>query len=210
MRLFKYKEYKDRQGLYYVYMHLYNNRVIYIGKGSGARGRDFANRSIEYKEYIKNIGKENIITYIIEESYDEELILHLEMLVHKLFLDKGLKLFSKPQFGEYGCLKGRIISKETRIKLSKSRNGKKHTQETKYKIGNARRGSISTLRREIVQLTLDNTFVKQYDNIRELDKLGFHNSAIVMCCRRKRNKHKGYKWMYKEDYKLINMNKEVI
>lgn len=210
MRLFKYKEYKDRYGLYYVYMHIYNNRVIYIGKGSGARGRDFANRSFEYKEYIKNIGKENIITYIIEESYDEELILHLEMLVHKLFLDKGLKLFSKPQFGEYGCLKGRSISKETRIKLSKSRNGKKHTQETKYKIGNARRGSISTLRREIVQLTLDNTFIKEYDNIRELDKLGFHNSAIVMCCRRKRNKHKGYKWMYKEDYKLINMNKEII
>ena len=193
-------KYRNKRDLFYVYMHVYKDKVIYIGKGSRYRASNFGVRSKQYRDYINKIGKENIKIYIIEESFDEKLVIQLETLTHKLFLDKGYKLFSKPQFGEYGCLKGRTFSKETRYKLSQSRLGKKHTEETKVKIGNARRGTISTLRKDVVQLALDNTFIKEYDNIRKLDELGFHNSAIVMCCKGKRNKHKGYKWMYKEDY----------
>lgn len=51
-----------------------------------------------------------------------------------------------------------------------------------------------------MQLKLDSTFINEYDNIRMLDELVFHNSAIVMCCKGKRKTYKGYKWMYKEDY----------
>lgn len=58
----------------------------------------------------------------------------------------------------------------------------------------------STLIRSIVQLKLDGALIKEYDNIKELDNYGFHNSAIVMCCKGKINKHKGFKWMYSEDY----------
>lgn len=205
MKLYVSKDYIKQCGLYYVYIHTFNDKIIYIGKGSRARARDFANRDNKYKEYIQNVGKENIKSYIIEESFDEELIIHLEMLVHELFFDAGYKLFSKPNYGKYGCLKGRIFSDETKLKLSKSRIGKLHSQESKNKIGNARRGKKSTLRKAIVQLALDSTFISEYDNIRELDELGFHNSALVMCCKGQRNKHKGYKWMYKEEY-LLQIN----
>lgn len=181
-------KYRDNKGLYYVYMHVYKDKVIYVGKGSRYRASNFSVRSKEYKQYINKMDRENVKIYIIEESFDEELIYQLEMLVHKLFLDKGYKLFSKPQFGEYGCLKGRTFSEKTRMKLSKARKGKTHTEETKVKIGDARRGAISTLRKDIVQLALDNTFVNEHDNIRKLDELGFHNSAIVSCCKGKRKK----------------------
>lgn len=45
-KLFRHKDYKDKYGLYYVYIHVYNNNVIYVGKGSRAIGRNFANRDI--------------------------------------------------------------------------------------------------------------------------------------------------------------------
>ena len=205
MKLYVIKDYIRQYGLYYVYIHIYDNKIIYIGKGSRARSRDFANRNSSYKKYIENVGKKNIKSYIIEESFDEELMIHLEMLVHELFLDKGYKLFSKPQYGKYGCLKGRIVSNKTKLKLSKSRIGKAHTEESKNKIGRARKGKKSTLRKSVVQLALDNTFINEYNNIRELDNLGFHNSAIVMCCKGKRKTHKGYKWIYKEDYFIENI-----
>ena len=124
------------------------------------------------------------------------------MLVHELLLNEGYKLYSKPQIGTLGCLKGRIFSDETKSKLSKARKGKTHSEETKNKIGNSRRGKKSTLRKSVVQLALDNTFINEYDNIRLLDELGFHNSAIVMCCKGNRKTHKGCKWMYKKDYLL--------
>ncbi len=200
MKLYVSKDYINKHRLFYVYVHMCDNKIIYIGKGNRARARDFANRNSSYKKYITNVGKENIKSYIIGESFDEELMIQLEILVHDLLLGEGHKLFSKPQSGVYGCLKGRIFSKETRYKLSKSRAGKIHTEESKNKIGDARKGKKSTLRKSVVQLTLDNTFINEYDNIRELDKLGFYNSAIVMCCKGSRRTHKGYKWMYKDEY----------
>ncbi|MGL5328919.1 MAG: NUMOD3 domain-containing DNA-binding protein [Peptostreptococcaceae bacterium] len=200
MKLYLSRDYINQYGLYYVYIHIYDNKIIYVGKGSRGRARDFANRSSTYKEYIEKVGKKNISSYIIEESFDENLMIDLEMHIHELLLDKGYELFSKPNLGKYGCLKGRIFSEETKVKLSRARTGKNHSQDSKNKIGDARRGNQSNLRKSIVQLALDNTFIEKHDNIRKLDELGFHNSAIVMCCKGQRNKHKGYKWMYKEDY----------
>lgn len=197
---YKHRDYKDKNSLHYVYIHLWGNKPLYIGKGSKGRCGDFANRSLAYKEYINEVKKENIQKYILAESYDEKLMIQLERIIHEFILDSGYNLFSKPQTGNYGCLKGRTFSNETKVKLSNGRKGKKHTQETKNKIGNARKGAKSILRRSIVQLELDGTFIKEYDNIRELDNYGFHNSAIVMCCKGNRNKHKGFKWMYSEGY----------
>ena len=45
-------KYRNNKGLYYVYMHVYKDKVLYIGKGSIYRASNFSVRSKEYKEYI--------------------------------------------------------------------------------------------------------------------------------------------------------------
>nr|WP_294571684.1 hypothetical protein [uncultured Romboutsia sp.] len=55
MKLYVIKDYIRQYGLYYIYIHIYDNKIIYVGKYNIAR--DFVNRNSEYKEYIENIGK---------------------------------------------------------------------------------------------------------------------------------------------------------
>ena len=57
MKLYVIKDYIRQYELYQVYIHIYDNKIIYIGKGSRARARDFANRNSSYKKYIENVGK---------------------------------------------------------------------------------------------------------------------------------------------------------
>ena len=59
--------------------------------------------------------------------------------------------------------------------------------------------------KQIVQLTLEGELVKIWDSIREANRNGFNRSCISECCNNKRQRtHKGYKWMYYEDYIKLN------
>lgn len=103
-------------------------------------------------------------------------------------------------------LKNRIITEETKAKMSKTRkekysiekhhmNGKKLSEETKQKM------SIP-----IVQLSKDGCFfIAEYIGITEAHKqtninLGHINSV----CRGKRKTAGGFHWMYKTDYEQLN------
>lgn len=55
----------------------------------------------------------------------------------------------------------------------------------------------------IVQLTLQDEFIREYWGAPEAEEYGFSQSKISACCRGKRKMHKGYKWMYLKDYKTI-------
>ena len=50
----------------------------------------------------------------------------------------------------------------------------------------------------VIQLTLDGEFVKEWECIRQANKI--FKGHISCCCRGKRNSAAGYKWVYKEDY----------
>lgn len=52
----------------------------------------------------------------------------------------------------------------------------------------------------VVAISLNDNSVNVYNSMAEAEAEGFTKSAICQCCRGKRNKHKGYKWMYKSDY----------
>ena len=73
-------------------------------------------------------------------------------------------------------------------------------------------GKYSPNSKKIVQLTLDNEFIKVWDSISDaVRELGFDCSTISKCCRGIKHKHKGFKWMYYEDYiKQGEMNNEDI
>lgn len=54
---------------------------------------------------------------------------------------------------------------------------------------------------KIIQLTLDNEFVAEYDSVadaaRSLNKMGKANGGIVECCKDRRKQCNGFKWKYK-------------
>ena len=67
--------------------------------------------------------------------------------------------------------------------------------------------------RKVVQLTIDNKLIAEYNTITEARKQTGANKHISDCCRGRRNVCGGFRWMYKEDYekqlkKLNEDNKE--
>ena len=73
------------------------------------------------------------------------------------------------------------------------------SEETKNKIKETRK------RKPIVQLTLNGEIIKLWASTREPDKEGLNHKHIIECCKGKAKTHKGYKWMYYEDYIKLNI-----
>lgn len=61
--------------------------------------------------------------------------------------------------------------------------------------------------RKIVQMDLDYNFIKQWDSISEASRDGFLRTSISRCLRGERNKYRGFRWMYLEDYKKMSESK---
>lgn len=100
--------------------------------------------------------------------------------------------------------------------------GKHHTEETKKKISEAskqmfidrpelkeilsnKHSGVNNYRAiSVVCLTKDNlTFVRVYEYVSEVDKHGFHHSAVCSCCKYKLRTHKNFVWLYKDVYDSI-------
>ena len=102
--------------------------------------------------------------------------------------------------GENNHMYGKHHTEETRKKMSKSLKGKKHPMY-------GRTGENNPKSKPIVQISLiTNEVVKVWGNANEVARQGgFDHSAIAKCCRGERKTHKGYKWMYLEDYNKLNL-----
>lgn len=55
-------------------------------------------------------------------------------------------------------------------------------------------------KRSVIQLDRDGNFIKRFDKIVDVAKDGFEPKNISPVCMGKRKTHKGYKWIYEEDY----------
>lgn len=89
--------------------------------------------------------------------------------------------------------------------------GKKMSEEQKKKLSIACMGrnkgkSIGCCKcHKIVRLTLDLKPIKTYNSLNEAKEDGFiTRTLITACCRGVYKQYKGYKWMYYEDYLLLN------
>lgn len=83
---------------------------------------------------------------------------------------------------------------------SNSNKGKKRSEETRKKIGDAERGVYNTKKsKPILQIDKDtNEIIAEFPSIREVERqLGIKNQDISHCCKGKRNICGGYKWQYK-------------
>lgn len=55
--------------------------------------------------------------------------------------------------------------------------------------------------KRVLQLSLSGDFIKEWESTNECGRNGFDQSAVAKCCRGERKSHKGFRWMYYDDYK---------
>ena len=53
----------------------------------------------------------------------------------------------------------------------------------------------------VLQLSLSGELIREYPSTHECERNGFHHGAVSACCRGERKSHKGFRWMYYDDYK---------
>lgn len=96
-------------------------------------------------------------------------------------------------------------------KISKLRKGRKHTQETKDKIGKANSIALKgrkqsqkhiekvakARQKPIIQLTKEGEFIKHWGSAKQAgEELNINKSQITQCCKGRFKTAKGFKWRY--------------
>ncbi|WP_061859488.1 GIY-YIG nuclease family protein [Priestia megaterium] len=108
--------------MYYVYIHKHKltKEVLYCGKGSNKRYKDYNSRGEEHLKLMKD----KQLDYIILKYFnnEEEAYAYEEKLTEE-YKKQGQCLFN--------INIGRKVTEETKLKLSKALKGKKRTEETK-------------------------------------------------------------------------------
>ena len=57
------------------------------------------------------------------------------------------------------------------------------------------------LSKRVLQLSLTGDLIREWPSTNECGRNGFNQSHVVNCCNGKRKTHKGFRWMYADDYK---------
>ena len=57
------------------------------------------------------------------------------------------------------------------------------------------------LSKKVLQFTLDGEFVREWESTNECGRNGFNQGAVAACCRGKEKTHKGFCFMYADDYR---------
>lgn len=71
-------------------------------------------------------------------------------------------------------------------------------------ISKAKKGITNgKLSKKVLQFTLSGDLIREWPSTKECGRNGFNQGHVAECCRGKLKSHKGFKWMYAEDYKEI-------
>ena len=57
------------------------------------------------------------------------------------------------------------------------------------------------LSKRVLQLSLSGDLIREWESTSECERNGFAQSAVAACCRGERKTHKGFLWMFADDYK---------
>lgn len=87
--------------------------------------------------------------------------------------------------------------------ISESLKGEKNPMYGKHMSEDAKKKLSTSHSIAVVQLTLNNKFVRTYVSAKETKKFGFQPTWVTQCCKHNTRQHKGYKWIYLKDYKTI-------
>lgn len=173
-----------------------SNGIKYIGKTTDIKKRLYRHifdaktkkklnkRDAWIKSLIIN-GEEPIIEILSETNYDDWAF--EEQYWISQFKAWGFNLKNMTDGGE-GTF-GRVVSTETKIKMSNSKKGK-----TPINLNDLKKSRIKS----IMQYDLDGNFIKEWESISEAKKkLNINNINMVL--KNKRNSAGGFIWRYKWD-----------
>lgn len=80
-------------------------------------------------------------------------------------------------------------------------NHQEHAKEHKSNVSNKTKNKLREKKyKKVVQLNLNNQLIKIWDSIKETNEYNYNQMCIINCCKGRFKQHKGFKWMYLEDY----------
>ena len=206
-----------------------HRRILRNGKHVNKHLQNSWDKYSEYNfEFIKLLECEESDLNMYEEYYIFELMTYDHRFgYNKTYGGEGgvpteeiRRKISEAQRGEKNPNYGKHFSEEHKRKISEANKGKHLSEEHKRKLSEANKGkhlsdeskrkmreSLTNGKLSIPIVQIDpttNKLVNVYPSSNEAGRQGFRQGHISACCNGKRKTHKGYKWMYLEDYEKLS------
>lgn len=201
------------QGKHYLYRHirLDKNEVFYIGIGTKGinkkgYGRAFENHN-ENSIWVNIVNKSDYEVEILLESDDYNFIKQKEIEFIALYGRKNLGTGTLANLTDGGDGQlGRVVTLETKKKISDKLRGRKIAPETLEKRKKTRqfivpynKGIKYQTGKPVYQYDLEGNFIKEWASAYEAaDKLNLQSTSISRCCNLQRNGHGGYMWFFEK------------
>lgn len=150
---------------------------------------------------IEKFGCENIKHEVLEKGLSKEEAWVREKYYIKLYRTTEEEFgYNMAEGGNISVSKGRILSEETRKKISDSNKGKKRTKETIEKLKASHIGKESNHVRAVIKMDLNENELEEYKSVAEAVRKNDRVDAtnIWRCCTKIRKTAGGYKWKYKD------------
>ena len=199
---------KNRSNFFYVYLHkrLDNDKIFYVGKGKGDRATTSKHRNEHWHNVVNKVGyrvvllKEDLFE---QEAFDLEIStiaeIGLDNLVNQTIGGTGGSPDAEVRLKISKALKGIPLSEETKLKMSKSRIGKKYPNRKPISEATKLKLSQSCVGKQMIRsINLITNVVNVYESIAYAVKSddSIRRRSLVRALSGERNTYKNCKWEY--------------
>lgn len=97
---------------------------------------------------------------------------------------------------------GSVDKEKSNLEWKNHRDNCNHgTRNERIGVANKIANTNGKLSKTVLQFTLDGEFVREWPSVGECARNGFNKGAVAACCRGERKTHKGFRFIYTEDFK---------
>lgn len=175
-----------------VYSHTYDNEVspFYIGQGRLSRAFNFVNRDKSWKKKVVDVNKVKVDILFIDISIEKSIELEKELISKYGRIDDNT-----------GCL---VNGNDGDTCIGSIGNNNYFYNKHLYGKDNGNYGNkykSNPLSIPVVQIDILGNVVKHWASAKEAAEIeNFSASCISACCKKQRHIHKGYQWIYEENF----------